>query len=852
MRLHELVRRVLLGVAITVVVVVTVLSVKFAVNDIYHKINLMNSASSDNVQWSLSQAEVEFLELSAAVAIAVRDSVPDLAPVRREFDIFYSRINTLSRGSLYADLARVPDFAAALAQSRSFLNAVAPLLDGPDAAASLTWLEGALADLRPSVRALAIAGLPHFAAISDARRRDVSETLVWMAGLTAALIGVLALLAYYFNSLNRQNLRRGRDLTQTNLRMNAILSTSLDAVVVTDINGCVLEFNHAAEVIFRRTLAEVKGLPIGDLIVPPHMRGTHYAGMARMQAGGPMHVAGKGRVRLDAMRADGEIFPVEMALQLAHDAETPIFIAFLRDISRRVAAEAQLTEARDRALAGEKAKADFVAVMSHEIRTPLNGLWGNLSLLRDTGLTARQEQSVHNMEISGALLLNHVNAVLDITQYEAGKMQIAAMPVDLNRMMQDMVDGQSGAAGANGTTIAWGWVGAPMRWALTDQACLQHVLLNLVGNAVKFTPDGSISLELEVLARDDQAAEVEFRVIDTGQGIPQKDLARVFEDFETSDASFGRITAGTGLGLGIARRIVRAMDGEMGAESTEHEGSKFWVRLPLKPAAAPTRRARTPNVRVPATPRQVLVVEDNEINRQVVRGMLKAEGHSVEEAADGRKGVAMAAARRFDLILMDISMPVMDGLQATQMIRTGGGASRDTPIIALSATVMPEQTEQFLAAGMNGFLGKPLSRDALQAVMVDLPGAGATAGPLLDRAQIAATRDSLGPDAYPKLLARFVIEGDDIVTRHAAMTDDADAVAEIGALCHKIASSAAVFGATRFRARLRELELAAHDGTLRPPVINPGVAAPGSSELGSSELGAVWVQTRAALLGALD
>lgn len=834
MKLHDKARRRLLGAMIAALAVVTILAAEFAVNDIYRKINLMNSASSDNVQWALSQAEVEFLELNEAVVMAARTSPPDLTRLRREFDIFYSRVGTLRRGALYVELVDEPEFAAALALASRFLDAATPLIDGTDAdlIAALPTLEARAAALRPTVRALANSGLAHFAAMSDARRHDVSVTLMWMAALTAALIAAFALLAYYFNSLNRQNLRRGHDLAQANARMNTILSTSLDGVVVTDAQGRVLEFNPAAEAIFRRKHEDVVGRPIGELIVPPHLRAAHYAGMARMRDSGEMRIAGAGRVRLEAMRADGEVFPVEMALQSARHAKAPIFVAFLRDISHRVAAEDQLTQARDRALAGEKAKADFLAVMSHEIRTPLNGLLGNLSLLRDASLTEEQETRVRNMEISGALLLDHVNAVLDITRYEAGKMQIAAAPVDLDLLAQDVVDGQSGAAGANGASIRWGWVGAPMRWALTDRARLLQVLLNLVGNAVKFTPGGRIELELETLSRDADGAELEIRVIDTGQGIPEQDLARVFEDFETRDASFGRGAAGAGLGLGIARRIVQAMGGKLDAQSTPGEGSVFRVLLPLMPAAAPAAGAPAPTAPEPSAPLDVLVVEDNAINRQVVREMLSAEGHAVQEAEDGRRGVAAAAARRFDLILMDISMPVMDGLQAARAIRAGEGASRRAPIVALSATVMPEQTERFLAAGMNGFLGKPLTRDALRDMIAGLSVDGA---PPLDRAQLDATRDSLGPEAWPLLLGRFVAEGDDLVARHAAMTDDARSARDIGALCHKTASSAAVFGATAFRAHLRRIELAAHDGTLRP---------------GASDLGAIWAATRAALMDA--
>lgn len=843
---------------ISAVAVLGLAAILFLALEVASNLRQLGSASSDNIQWTLSQAEVEYLEFDAAVHAAL-DSVadafpaedePDLDSVRREFDIFYSRIGILSQGSLYRDVALMVDFSAALDIVQSFLDATTPLIDGSNAdlRSALSDIADRTLALRPALRTLATSGLAYFAAEADARREGVSVTLFRLAGVTACLVVALAVLAFYFKVLNQRILLRERDTQQANDRMNTILSTALDGVIVSDTEGRVVEFNQAAETIFGYSRQEAFGQAVGALIVPDHLRAAHDAGVLRMKTGGPRNVVGKGRVRLDAKRANGDVFPVEMALQSAHSAGGEIVIAFIRDISHRVAAEQDLMQARDQALAGEKAKADFLAVMSHEIRTPLNGLLGSLALLRDTVLTDRQLTYAANMEVSGRQLMGHVNSILDIAKYEAGKMEILSQPVDLNALMTDVIDGQRGHAQMQGTEIDWQWLGPPLQWVLTDAGRLHQVLLNLLGNAVKFTRQGQVTIELECLPGKGLPKVVEFRVIDTGHGIPDEDLERIFEDFETRDASYGRQTGGTGLGLGIARRIVTAMDGEIGVESTVDEGSLFWVRLPLQSIAAPTAIAASPDRPDRQLQREILVVEDNAINRQVVGEMLRNDGHNVTEATDGLMGVQMAEDRLFDVILMDISMPVMDGRQATREIRNGSGKSRDVPIIALSANVMAKDIALLREDGMDGFLGKPLLRDDLRKTLSKLDNLGQTR--LSDRAPAITTdpaiidplvnsevRESLGGDAYSEIMERFCREADDLLAWIADLSQSPDTHPEIAAQCHKIAGTAAVFGALEFRNTLLGAENAARDG------------AADQVRLCLDALVQVWSRTRAALTG---
>lgn len=818
--------------------------------DVGKDMRLLQTASSDNVQWTLSQAEVEYLEYQKAIGDALVAPTPDLDLVRRQFDIFFSRISTLRTSSLYRGLQNVPEAASALTNIDAFLARTVPLIDAenPVLLAKLTELDESSDGLREELRKLSTSGLRYFALQADSRRAGISETLFRLAIVTALLVSALILLAVHANRVSRQNLRRRNQVQQTSARLQTVIATALDAVIVTDKAGTILEFNGSAERIFGYGRAEALGKSVGDLIVPDHLCDAHETGMRRMLEGGPHHVVGKGLVRLESKRSNGEIFPIEISIQAARQGEDEIFVAFVRDISVRFKSERDLVEARDRALAGERAKANFLAVMSHEIRTPLNGLLGNLTLMKDTALDERQTDLARRMDMSGRLLMSHVNDVLDIAKYEAGKLSLLKEPVNLTEMLQDLADTQNTDAAANGTALGWHWVGPAQDWVCSDRARLEQLLINLVGNAIKFTSNGRVLIEAEVMAREDTTCQLELRVADTGIGIAAEDIQRIFGDFETLDSSYGRSVGGTGLGLGIARRITEAMGGEICAESVLGEGSVFKVRLPLEIAQAPEAQIKK-RPQIPDQPAQpnppvmsILVVEDNEVNRHIARELLQRYGHSVSEAHDGKQAVAIAETTKFDLILMDISMPVMDGRQATRLIRTGAGANADTPIIAFTANVMPEEVARFMADGMDATLSKPIVFDAMRQIIerfrMGRPTTETAANPetapstLLDHGRIAETLELIGQQNFDKLFNRFEAEMDDLSDwlRQGSDTDMAD----FEARCHKIASSAGTFGAADLRNALILAESAARAQN------RPDLSA------ASQKIVTLWTETRRA------
>lgn len=834
-------------VSLTLILVMS-LSVLYS-RQVLTDLDKLRSADSDNVQWTLTQAEVEYLTFVHTLDTGGEGSA-DLALVREKFDIFYSRLMTLRNAQLFQELVAHSGFDTALTELLSFMTDAIPLIDGSDDAlsASLPVLHRQAVLGRDQVRTLSISGLTHFAQRSDAQREEIARTLLQLAIATASLLVLLAALSIHLLITNRQTRRHGLALQQANQRMLTILATSLDGVIVVNEKGIVLEFNRAAEFIFGYNSTDVKGRMVGDLLVPDHLVAAHRDSMERMRNGGERRVIGKGRVKLEAKRANGDVFPIELAVQTAMDGDTEILIAFIRDISQRMADEKELVQARDRALAGEKAKADFLTVMSHEIRTPLNGLLGNLSLLSGSGLSPEQRQCVRNMDVSGRILLKHVDSVLDIAKFEAGKLQIAHERVNLSELLQNLADGQNGNAASRGNVIEWCWVGPEQEWVKTDAQRVYQILLNLVGNAIKFTEFGRVSIEAEVdcLPSPDKSGRkiIEFRVIDTGIGISEDQIDSIFDDFQTNDSSFGRAIGGAGLGLGIARRIVEAMDGEIGVESVEGDGSTFWVRLPMTAAPKPKPRERRPEAKAVLPQLDILVVEDNEINLQVARSMLRREGHKVTTATDGRSGVDVAETKRFDLIFMDISMPVLDGLQATELIRAGTGPSQKTPIIALSANVLPQDKQRFLDAGMDAFLGKPLTLDALRRALYTVrsgrsepedPPIETETNAEVDTDQMTELKTSMGGEIFDQLLQRFVSEADGLVSELGGGTDETADIQSIGQRCHKIAGSAAVFGATEFRAHLNSAEIAAKRG-------DPAELAPLLRDLGTC-----WQRTRSIL-----
>jgi len=803
--------------------------------DVYGQIDALASANSDSTQWTLAQSDVELLTLMTALAAAAADPDATLSAVRTRFDIFYSRTSMLSASQSLQSVRQNSEVIEALARLNTFLDETVPLIDGDDGALrrALPELQRRTADIRKDIRAINLTGVNVLSREADAQRSSIANTLSRVSLLTFVLFAILAVTAILLLFFFRRAQQRASEQSQIRSRLGAMVSSSLDAVVAVNTSGRVIDFNGAAEEIFGYTREEALGQKMEDLIVPDHLKEAHQTGMERYRNTREKHVVGKGRIQIEARRKNDEVFPVELSIETADSDDGEIFVSFLRDISKSVAAEKELIEARDTAVAGEKAKADLIAVMSHEMRTPLNGMLGTLELLKPESQTPKNREYLDIIRASGKLLLHHVDNVLEISRAEAGKIEIEEAVFSVPALVRELVESQRGVAEHRGNTLAKMVDVQGEDYAVGDPTRIRQILLNLIGNAVKFTRNGSISVEAK---RMNEGERVEFRVTDTGIGIPADARERIFEDFVTLDPSFSRAVGGTGLGLAIVRRLVLAMDGEIGLESTSGYGSSFWVRLPLPIASGHTpvdpgsglgKTRRISDVRSP--PMKVLVVEDNRINRVVVHDLLVQDGHSVDEAFDGQQGVKLATSNSYDLVFMDISMPVMDGIEASREIRANEPAGTHLPIVALTANAVPSEKDRFLAAGLDDILVKPITQRRLREILARYSKAG---GPvaypsetddssafeaMVDHDHLRDFAQALGTDKANKLIGSFLQEADEAVSDISARIEAGERSKSLRETVHHTAGSAALLGAEVLRAMLAEIENGMAEGMTCDP-----------------------------------
>ena len=397
---------------------------------------------------------------------------------------------------------------------------------------------------------------------------------------------------------------------------------------------------------------------------------------------------------------DGRAVP-----HLDEDGVAEKIAGLVMDIDARKRQELALVEAERAAQAAAEAKSQFLANMSHEIRTPMNGVLGVLHLLERETLSEDGRSLLAEASNCGRMLSQLLDDVIDLSKIEAGRLELAPEPTDPAQVLDSVIGLLRPNASAKGLELR------SLRpegevWVMADPVRVRQALFNLIGNAVKFTPSGHVEARL-IVTEGDSRLRLRFEVEDTGVGIPLATQASLFRRFQQADGSTSRRFGGSGLGLAITRRLAELMDGEVGFASMEGEGSTFWLEILAERAQAPEQ------VQEETAPAlgglNVLLVEDNPTNRLVASKILESMGMDVDMAEDGAAGVEAVMERDYDLILMDIQMPVMDGMEATRRIRALEGAKGSTPILGLTANAMAHQKRSYMALGMNGVVAKPIS-----------------------------------------------------------------------------------------------------------------------------------------------
>ncbi len=519
------------------------------------------------------------------------------------------------------------------------------------------------------------------------------------------------------------------------LAIATFFDVSLDLLVIRELDGTVVRVSPSWETILGWRPDELEGQMLLRLLHPDDVLAT-LESVVEVETRGPREpvVDFKNRYR----HKNGDYRTLEWRARRVGER----VYGMARDVTDRVAAERELVEAKAAAEVANQAKTDFLANMSHEIRTPLNGVLGLVGVLARDDLTPRQRELVELIEQSGVTLERLVSDILDVAKIEAGHLEFAIADMDLERELDGVIDTARVKAETKGLAFRVDRGPGARGDFLGDATRIRQVLTNLLSNAVKFTPEGEVALSIEVIddAPSPGVATLRLEVRDTGVGFDAAAGEALFQRFSQADNTITRRFGGTGLGLSICRSLVEIMSGEIEVDSTPGEGSCFTVSIPLSrtralaahdaaheaagtvaPASSDGRGrfVAGPAPWIRTAPLRVLLAEDHPVNQRVVQAILAGGGMEVITVGDGAQAVAAFAADTFSLILMDMQMPVMDGLTATRAIRAAEQAAGRprTPLIMLSANAMAQHVQGAADAGADLHLAKPITPGALMAAI---------------------------------------------------------------------------------------------------------------------------------------
>ena len=507
--------------------------------------------------------------------------------------------------------------------------------------------------------------------------------------------------------------------------LSAVLDAVAEGIMTLDEDGVIVFANQEAIDTWGSQQGEFVGQPITKLM-PQAFLGASAQGFGPFVRSAECGMLGR-RVEREGQRGDGRRFPLEIQVAETQAQDHTLFTAAVRDISDRKQAEMQLREAKDVAEAATLARSMFLANMSHEIRTPMNGVIGMADLLARSGLPAEQQAQADVIRQSGTDLLRIINDILDFSKIESRKLELEDREFDLRACLQRSVAPFVPQAENKRVELALNVADAVPNVIRGDSVRLRQVLGNLIGNAVKFTEQGRIELDVDYSERDGLAGELRCRVGDTGIGIPAERLPSLFESFTQADSSTTRRFGGTGLGLAISKHLVEMMGGEIEVHSEVGAGTVFAFSVVAPrgegssdaPACEMSAPAALDRAMADAHPLRVLLAEDNVVNQRVIEAMLARMGYRVEVAGNGVEALAALERSSFDVVLMDVQMPVMDGYEATRRILERYAPDERPHIIGVTASAMEADRARCLEVGMFAFVPKPVLPEALARALME-------------------------------------------------------------------------------------------------------------------------------------
>jgi len=517
----------------------------------------------------------------------------------------------------------------------------------------------------------------------------------------------------------KENEQTQKLLRKNEVMLSGVISSALDAIVLIGGAGHIIHWNKAATEIFGYTEGEVKGRTLMETIIPLSYQYSTWNGFKGF-AGENNDSFVNQRIELPAIRKSKEEFPIELTITGIRDENEFYYSVFIRDISLRRQREEELMQMKEKAEQAAKAKSQFLSVMSHELRTPLNAVIGITHLMLQSHPREDQQEDLRTLQFSGESLLHIINDILDFTKLDSGKIELSAIDFNLRELTQSLYQSFTYKAKEKNIVFDVEYDEKMPFLVRGDNFRLSQVLNNLISNAIKFTKEGSVKLKISLVEERRGGYVTMFSVVDTGIGIPVDKQGKIFEQFTQADSNTTRLYGGTGLGLSISAKLVELMGSAILLKSEVEKGSDFHFSIVLQRGSVtePEVPVQQPSGKSNELFRNklILLAEDNTFNANIARRFITGWGAEIDVVADGWQAIEFVSRKKYDLILMDVQMPQLDGFACTKKIRKH---FKDIPIIAVTASPKNEIQEDILACGMNDFVSKPFKPNELRSKIME-------------------------------------------------------------------------------------------------------------------------------------